>query len=109
MTLIKNAKSLAARIVNAVCADLYGRSGGDYWFDGIDEDVLNEEVIPELVAAVQRQLDVPQRSVTRFEVIDETGRVYTRQSSVTLSYQDDGRTLKVFVPAWRLVQPPPEP
>ncbi|MDH3042594.1 hypothetical protein QEN40_16580 [Gordonia alkanivorans] len=40
--------------------------------------------------------------VTRFEVIDHTtggrGRVYSRHDvSIELSYQDDGRTLKVFV------------
>ena len=36
--------------------------------------------------------------LTRIEVIDDTGRVYIRRGvSVTLSYQDDGRTLKVFV------------
>lgn len=42
-------------------------------------------------------------AVTRFEVIDETGRVYVRDPRgrgavhIALSYQDDGRTLKVFV------------
>lgn len=36
--------------------------------------------------------------VTRFEVIDETGRAYIRYSvDVKVSLQDDGRTLKVFV------------
>jgi hypothetical protein len=36
--------------------------------------------------------------VTRFEVLDETGRVLTRRPcSVALSFQDDGQTLKVFV------------
>lgn len=36
--------------------------------------------------------------VTRVEVIDSRGRVYsTRECRVELSYQDDGRTLKVFV------------
>lgn len=37
-------------------------------------------------------------TVTRFEVIDETGRTYVREGvSITLSYQDDGRTLKAFL------------
>jgi hypothetical protein len=37
-------------------------------------------------------------AVTRLEVIDETGRAYSRwRTSVDLSYQDGGRTLKVFV------------
>lgn len=37
-------------------------------------------------------------TVTRFEVIDETGRILVRYGvRVALSYQDDGRTLKVFM------------
>ena len=36
--------------------------------------------------------------VTRFEVIDENGRVYQKWNcNIELSYQDDGRTLKVFI------------
>lgn len=36
--------------------------------------------------------------VTRFEVIDKTGRVYSKwDCSIELSYQDNGKTLKVFV------------
>jgi len=46
----------------------------------------------------QCQEDNSTSKVTRVEVIDETGRVYTKWNcSVELSYQDDGRTLKVFV------------
>lgn len=39
------------------------------------------------------------KGCTRVEVIDETGRVYTRWSikDVHISHQDSGRTLKVFV------------
>lgn len=41
--------------------------------------------------------------VTRFEVIDESGRTYVRDHrgpvEVSLSFQDGGRTLKVFVKA----------
>lgn len=38
------------------------------------------------------------QKVTRFEVIDENGRAYTEHyCKVELSYQDDGRTLKVFI------------
>lgn len=49
---------------------------------------------------------IPQRIVKaydRYEVIDDTGRAYVKGSiygspvKVQLSYQDDGRTLKVFV------------
>lgn len=40
----------------------------------------------------------PEPKVTRVEVIDENGRVYTKWDCyVELSYQDDGRTLKLFV------------
>jgi hypothetical protein len=36
--------------------------------------------------------------VTRLEVIDHTGRAYViHNAEVELSYQDDARTLKVFV------------
>ena len=36
--------------------------------------------------------------VRRFEVIDENGRVYTKHNcTIELSYQDDSRTLKVFI------------
>jgi hypothetical protein len=37
--------------------------------------------------------------VTRFEVIDEVGRVLVRSGliRVKLAYQDEGRTLKVFL------------
>jgi len=47
----------------------------------------------------QCQNDMPNNSkVTRFEVIDENGRVYVaKDCKVELSYQDDGRTLKIFI------------
>ena len=47
----------------------------------------------------QCQEDMADNSkVTRFEVIDEKGRAYTKHNcKIELSYQDDGRTLKVFV------------
>ena len=36
--------------------------------------------------------------VTRLEVIDKQGRVYSQWNcTIELSYQDDGKTLKVFV------------
>jgi|TARA_R110000765_G_scaffold4021_1_gene12746 hypothetical protein len=38
------------------------------------------------------------KSINRFEVIDETGRVIVKYGvSVELLYQDDGRTLKVVL------------
>ena len=46
----------------------------------------------------QCQEDNSTSKVTRVEVVDETGRVYTKWNcSIELSYQDDGRTLKVFI------------
>lgn len=49
--------------------------------------------------------DIDLDKITRFEVIDETGRAYVRSDvllggggiKVELSCQDDGKTLKVFV------------
>lgn len=36
--------------------------------------------------------------ITRFEVIDENGRVYVRHGvSLEVYLQDDGKTLKVFI------------
>ena len=62
------------------------------------------ESIKQLILADRKQheLDAIKR-VDRFEVIDDTGRAYVKGSiygspvKVELSYQDDGRTLKVFV------------
>lgn len=57
MNLIENPKTLAERIVNAVVDDIYGRSGGDHFFDSIDDDIRDEELIPSLIEAVQKELD----------------------------------------------------
>ncbi len=67
--------------------------------------ILVAETIREMKAEVEAQsrsgegATPPQEyGVTRIEVIDETGRVYTRwRTSIQLSYQDEGRTLKIFV------------
>lgn len=39
------------------------------------------------------------KKVTRLEVIDENGRAYTKYNidNVDLSFQDDDRTLKIFI------------
>ena len=40
----------------------------------------------------------PNPELSRVEVIDENGRSYTKWNcSVELSYQDNGRTLKLFL------------
>lgn len=56
MNIIKNPRTLAERIVNAVCDDIYGRAGGDHFFDGIDDDVIKEELVPDLVKIVEQEL-----------------------------------------------------
>lgn len=44
------------------------------------------------------QEDNKTSKITRVEVIDENGRAYTKHNcKIELSYQDDGRTLKVFI------------
>lgn len=56
-----------------------------------------------LTELIDREVAAATEKVDRFEVIDDTGRAYVKGSiygspvSVELSYQDDGRTLKVFV------------
>jgi hypothetical protein len=64
------------------------------------------------------ELGAALRAVTRFEVIDhrsgdvhpvERGRIYAaHECSVELSYQDGGRTLKVFVTDRAALSPAPE-
>ena len=76
----------------AIYRGIKERIGGDYGFfsEGYD------------LGYTQCQKDMADTSkVTRFEVIDENGRVYVKNSlyncHLELSYQDDGRTLKVFI------------
>lgn len=47
----------------------------------------------------QREIDEFMHDiVNRFEVIDENGRSYSKHNiKIDLSYQDEGKTLKVFV------------
>ena len=60
---------------------------GDMKFDGTQEEW------DALVARSKKQNDV-----TRLEVIDNNGRQYVMwDCKVELSYQDDGKTLKIFV------------
>ncbi|MGH1397635.1 MAG: hypothetical protein ACRBCT_00270 [Alphaproteobacteria bacterium] len=47
------------------------------------------------------------KNITRLEVIDETGRAYTKHriDELTLSFQDEDKTLKIFItPNPNLVQ-----
>ena len=57
---------------------------------------LENKTIKELEAIYQEASRNEQ--ITRFEVIDESGRVYVNNKcQIELSYQDEGKTLKVFV------------
>ena len=82
-------------------------------FDGIRRDVKNlQALVYEHIDHQARHLkepleantpephtsDTPQEGVTRLEVIDEDGRVYSRwDARIYLDYQDGGKTLKIFV------------
>ena len=67
----------------------------DISLDG--EDTLHYYSFVEGYTQCQKDM-LHDQKVTRFEVIDEHGRRYTEHyCKVELSYQDDGRTLKVFI------------
>lgn len=54
---------------------------------------FEHEPLPDVTSA-----STPEENINRFEVIDETGRVYVaRPCRVRLDYQDKGKTLKIFV------------
>lgn len=55
MQLIDEPITLAERIVNAIIDDIYSRSGGDWFFDGLDNEV-KIELTSTLIAKVQYQL-----------------------------------------------------
>ena len=56
-----------------------------------------EDVFDLLLSEIKRERE-DTSTVTRFEVIDETGRAYVRYDvSAKTSLQDDDQTLKVFV------------
>ena len=96
-----NANSELALLAAAWAGNYDSRKNGKRFKAEIDkitkrqQDVVNDILkrhAPELL-----------NTVDRFEVIDESGRAYVKGSiygtpvSVDLSYQDDGKTLKVFV------------
>ena len=67
------------------------------------KEIQEKTAFPDSVSVCQALLQVwnecaDTSKVTRFEVIDENGRVYQKWNcNVEISYQDDGRTLKVFI------------
>jgi transcription elongation factor GreA-like protein len=69
-----------------------------------DKDILAfyHDLIKHSIKYYAQEMIYPAEKVTRFEVIDHTkemrGRAYVKYDiEVELSFQDDGRTLKVFV------------
>lgn len=67
------------------------------------KEIQSETAFPDSISVCQALMKVWNEcanttKVTRFEVIDQHGRAYTQMDcKVELSYQDDGRTLKVFL------------
>ena len=62
-----------------------------------DKAPTPNEVIDFLLAEIKRERE-DTSTVTRFEVIDETGRAYVRYDvAVSISFQDNDQTLKVFI------------
>ena len=74
-------------------------SGRDFEEYEITQIEKGEYISGYLGGYTQCQKDMADtQKVTRFEVIDKNGRAYTqRDCKVELSYQDDDRTLKVFI------------
>ena len=73
--------------------------------DDIDYEKDSVNIAANLVASVASQalsiiqeLQNKNKELTRLEVIDESGRVYVNNNcKMELSYQDEGRTLKIFL------------
>lgn len=55
MNAIRNPKTQAERIVNALLRDLYERGGFDAWWDHVADDIM-QEILPELVNIVDVEL-----------------------------------------------------
>ena len=69
-------------------------------------DILSEALgfsggtAPMMAQSLANRVDPKTANFTRVVIIDESGRVLDRRDcDIGLSYQDDGRTLKVFVKA----------
>ena len=66
-------------------------------------DPMVEDSIDDMAVLLSKYSNEQAKKVDRFEVIDDTGRAYVKGNiygspvSIELSYQDDGKTLKVFV------------
>lgn len=60
---------------------------------------LNSAFADEAYQACKEALEQPTEQPTRLEVIDADGRTYTnwKVKELQFSYQDNGKTLKIFV------------
>lgn len=64
------------------------------WQKAIKQQKLKIDSLKVMIS----DLKTTNSEVTRLEVIDEKGRVYTRHDcNIELSYQDNDKTLKVFI------------
>jgi hypothetical protein len=80
--------------VDWLIAELFkkGIINADAW---VWDESINIKQIIEQAKGMEKEQN---SGVTRFEVVDESGRVYSKWNcKIELSYQDDGKTLKVFV------------
>jgi hypothetical protein len=65
-----------------------------------DLELYREDLIAAMVEMYQRATENKEGKVNRIEVIDEKGRSYVnwdKRNKVELHYQDEGRTLKIFI------------
>lgn len=104
----KEAQSEAPSVVDEIIDTcLHPERNGLLLKEQVAEGASHEWLVKrELKAKINRLIEQARENtdaVNRIEVIDDTGRAYVKGAiygtpvKVTLSYQDDGRTLKVFV------------
>lgn len=80
-------------------------SGDEVEFEivGDIKDLSNNGKLIQYAKLISIQKELPESKVTRLEVIDHSGsgvgRAYSKHgiNSLELSYQDDGKTLKIFI------------
>lgn len=77
-----------------------GKTGMYWWRRELKQAILNWHNKELERAVIKARVN---EAIDRIEVIDETGRAYVRGSiygtpvSIKLDYQDNGKTLKIFV------------
>jgi hypothetical protein len=66
----------------------------------LSSDVPVGRYIDNVMESISSYICERDKNVNRVEVIDDTGRVYVNwdeKNKVTVDYQDEGKTLKVFI------------